>query len=253
MQLPIRAGVPGRQIWAAGRAVSGRHDDLSTGTSLYDLPHRVVLAGTYTAPWRRWTTDVSFYYVGESGTPLTYVAWGVKGKGDLNADGSNTNDPVYVPRSALDTTEIVFSGFSNAAGADNSAAAKALRVSQQQTAFDRLIDGTECLRQQRGRIMERNSCREPWSHTTIASVRQAIPVARGHTLTAQLDVFNVLNLLSSDWGRYQTADSKLLEQAGQTPGPQAQPIFRFDTARPPWLVSATESAYQLQLSLRYGF
>ena len=252
VELPLRSGVPSIQIWAAGRPVSGRHDDLSTGTSLYDLPHRVVLAGTYTAPWRAWSTDFSFYFVGESGTPVTYVAWGAGKKGDLNADGSNTNDPIYIPKSAADNGEILFSGLLDGA-ADNSPAAVALRVSQQQAALENLIEGTDCLRRQRGRIMERNSCREPWSNTTIASVRQSIPIGRGRTLTAQLDVFNVLNLIRSDWGHYHTANPALLEQVGETTGASAQPVFRYDLTRPPWLNAATESAYQLQLSLRYSF
>ena len=61
-------------------------------------------------PSPRWRTELSFYYVGESGRPFTYIAFGTVGRGDLNADGSNANDPIYVPRNALDTLEIKFSG-----------------------------------------------------------------------------------------------------------------------------------------------
>src|SRR5437773_3119594 len=101
---------------------------------------------TYAAPWRRWTTDVSMYYVGESGSPFTYVAGGV-GLGDLNADGAARNDPIYVPRSAFDTTEIMFSG----SGADTSSAAAGQRILSQQAAFEQFIATTPCLRRQRGR------------------------------------------------------------------------------------------------------
>src|SRR5205823_4107329 len=90
VQTPLRVNFPGLQNWSL-RAVSGRHDDLTPGVSLNDIPHRVVLAGTGTGPWRRWPTDLSFYYVGESGLPFTYLARGVGGRGDLNADGSNAN------------------------------------------------------------------------------------------------------------------------------------------------------------------
>ena len=252
-QSPFR-GPGGIANWQDGRTVSGRHDAVATGISLYDLPHRVVLAGTYALPWRRWTTDLSLYYVGESGSPLTYVAWGAKpGLGDLNADGFAGNDPIYIPKSAFDTTEIAFSGRSDAKGADNSPAAKAQRVVDQQTAFDRLIDGNTCLRGQRGRIMERNSCREPWGHTTILSVRQSIPLAGGHALAAQLDVFNVPNLLRRDWGQYRVARPNLLEHVGQTTGSPPQPLFRYDPTKPLWETLPTESSYQLQLSLRYSF
>lgn len=253
VQTPLRIYNPAIVNWSS-RAVSGRHDDLSPGISLNDIPHRLVLAGTVRAPWRRWSTEFSFYYMGESGGPFTYLAWGAGRRGDLNADGSNANDPVYVPRSALDTTEIRFSGQSALPGADNSAAAQAQRVSSQQGTFEQFIQGTACLRQARGRILARNSCREPWSHTTIASVRQAIPIA-GRTLEAQLDVYNVLNLLKSDWGHYRVAAPALLEHVGQTAGPPdaAQPIFRFNSTAPQWTTLPAESAFQLQLALRYRF
>ena len=253
VQTPLRTGTPGIVNWSS-RAVSGRHDDLSTGISLNDIPHRVVLAGTFEAPWSRWSTALSFYYVGESGGPFTYLAWGAGRRGDLNADGSNANDPIYVPSDEFDPNEIRFSGLSNAPSADNSAAAQAVRVSEQQVAFERFIESTACLRRQRGRILERNSCREPWSHTTILSVRQAIPIA-GHALEAGLDLFNPLNLLSRNWGLYRVAAPSLLEHVGQTPGPSeiAQPIFRFDATAPRWTTLQTESAFQLQVALRYRF
>jgi hypothetical protein len=252
-QTPLRTGTPGLVNWSS-RAVSGRHEDLSPGISLNDIPHRVVFAGTYQAPWKRWATIFSFYYVGESGGPFTYLAWGAGRRGDLNADGSNANDPIYVPRDAFDASQIAFSGRSELPDADNSAAAQAERVRQQQTAFQRFIDGEPCLRRQRGRILERNSCREPWSHTTILSVRQAVPLA-GRGFEAQLDVFNVLNLLNDGWGDYRVADPALLEHVGQESGEQdvAQSTFRFDSTRQAWITLATESAFQLQLALRYSF
>ena len=54
---------------------------------------------------------LSFYYVGESGRPFTYIAYGTSRRGDLNADGSSTNDPIYVPRDAMDPTELRVSGY----------------------------------------------------------------------------------------------------------------------------------------------
>lgn len=253
VQTPLRTGVPGIVNWSS-RAVSGRQDDLSAEISLNDVPHRMVLAGTYTAPWDRWSTVFSFFYVGESGSPFTYRAWGVGRRGDLNADGSNANDPIYVPRDVFDPDEVTFSGQSAVAGADNSPAAQAERVSRQQVAFDRLIERTPCLRRQRGHILERNSCREPWSHTTVVSLRQAIPIA-GQALEAELDLFNALNLLKGDWGLYREAAPALLEHLGHTPGPPdaSKPIFRFDATAPQWTILQTESAFQLQVALRYRF
>jgi len=102
-----------------------------------------------------------------------------------------------------------------------------------------------------GRILARNSCREPWSNTTIASVRQSIPVGT-RAAEVQLDLFNVLNLLNSAWGLKREAAPALLEHVGQTAGPvqTSHSIFRFDATAPRWKTLPTESAFQLQLALR---
>jgi hypothetical protein len=255
VQLPLRSGMPGNVNWSSGRVVSGRHEDLEAGVSLFDLPHRVVVAGTISAPWWRATADFSLYYVGESGSPFTYVAGGAGRRGDLNADGAVGNDPLYIPTSTRDPNEIQFSGVSSAPGADNTESAQASRVAAQQDAFDAFIGRTRCLRRQRGRIMERNSCREPWSHTSIASIRQAVPVGGTHAVTVHVDIFNVLNVLSGRWGAYRVASPVLLSQVGETTGSTGigQPVFLFDPTRPQWTTLATESAYQLQVGVRYSF
>ena len=252
VQTPLRINNPGLVNWSS-RAISGRHEDLSPGISLNDVPHRVVLAGTWRAPWRKWLTEISLLYVGESGSPFTFRAGGSGGRGDLNADGA-LNDPVYVPRNALNPAEILFTGVSTDPDADNSPAAEEARVLSQRVGFDRFIQGFACLRRRRGRILERNSCREPWAHSTAASLRQMIPIGN-RTLEAQLDVFNLLNLLDGDWGRRRLANPVLLEHVGQTPGAsgQPEPVFRFVESAADWTIDPAESAFQLQFGVRYRF
>lgn len=254
VQSPSRVNMTGLSMWGDARAVSRYHDDRAPGISLNDHPHRFVGAVTYTLPWGHSSTDLSFYYIAESGVPFTYLAYGVSGRGDLNADGSNANDPVYVPLDTFEESEIIFSGLSDTPGADNSAAAQVQRIAEQRAALDRFIHRSDCLRRQRGRIAERNSCREPASHTTIAGARHAFRVG-GHELEAGLDLFNVLNLINSRWGKYRVSDPRLLEHVEQTQDTpeKAQPVFRFDAGRTEWTTLTTESAFQLQLGLRYRF
>ena len=178
--------------------------------------------------------------MGESGFPFTYVDSAATSLGDLNADGTNANDPIYVPRSALNESEIAFAGTPE-------------EKLQQQRAFEGFIDGDSCLRRQRGRIMERNSCRAPWVHTTSASVRQSLPAMWGHAVSLHFEVFNLLNLIDKDWGIYQTPNAAVLQHVGQTAGPVSQPVFRFDRTRPRYTTQNIESAYQIQLGLRYSF
>jgi hypothetical protein len=161
--------------------------------------------------WRRATTSFSLYYVGESGSPFTYLAGGTGNRlGDLNADGSNSNDPIHVPRDATNPDEIRFSS------------------PAEQVAFERFIENSSCLRSQRGRILERNSCREPWSHTTIAAVRQTFPVGN-RAVEVGIDLSNVLNLLNRSWGHYRVvAVTQLLRHVGHTTDEagNTQPVFR---------------------------
>jgi carboxypeptidase family protein len=233
--------------WQFGRTLSGDQESRHLGISDFDQPHRLVIVGTYTFPWPTWSTDISLYYLGSSGVPYTYVATVDPRFGDLNADGSNVNDAIYVPASAFDTTEIRFAG-------------TPVSVDSQRQAFEQFVSGTACLRHQRGRILERNSCRTPWVHSLNVSVRQAIPVLRGHTLTAELEIFNFLNLLNRNWGLLRLPNKPflpqvgLLQQVGETPGAasQAQPLFRFD-ARPRYDSNLAASYYQIQLAARYTF
>ena len=235
--------------WRYARPVASRVDDASLTTSDYDQPIRARAWGTLHSPWQRLRTDLSFYYVGGSGFPYTYVAGGAGSRGDLNADGATGNDPIYIPHSATDTTEIRFSG-------------TATQVAAQQAAFDQFIATAPCLDRQRGRIMARNSCRTPWMNLTNLAVRQALPGAPAQAFVLELQVFNVLNLLNSRWGRVQfptgamptsTNQVALLSQVGETTGQAPQPIYRFDSTMRRYSSENFDTYYQIQLAVRYTF
>ena len=107
-------------LWANARPLSSRMEDPSLGISTFEIPHRIVLSATYAARWKGRTTDVSLFYVGESGTPFTYGdSTAGKFTGDLNADGTSADDPIYVPRDATKPAEIAvrrLAGFGRNAG-----------------------------------------------------------------------------------------------------------------------------------------
>ncbi|HEV8218152.1 MAG TPA: hypothetical protein VGP95_20020, partial [Gemmatimonadaceae bacterium] len=235
--------------WRFARPVAGRQNDLALTISDYDQPFRVRASGTLRSPWRTLGTDVSVYYVGGSGFPYTYVAGGSQGRGDLNADGAVGNDPIYIPRSASDTTEIRFTGTPE-------------QLDAQRTAFDRFVDTAPCLRNQRGRIMSRNSCRTPWMNLANLALRQTVPTRHSQALALELQVFNFLNLLNPRWGRVQfptgavpTSSNQvaLLSQVAETTGTDPQPVYRFDTTMRRYSSENYDSFYQIQLALRYIF
>jgi len=242
--------------WRNGRQLSEALEDLQTSTSVFSRPGRFLAYGTYTAPWRSVSTDVTLYYERTSGFPISYVA-----NGDLNGDGYNGNDLLYIPHDATNQSEIRIGTGVDGAFVQNVAAAQA---------FNRFIDAQPCLAEQRGHIMKRDSCRSPAQDRLDISIRQSIPQYRGHQLALQLDIFNLLNFLNKDWGQIREPtlspifpDQRALVQNGRNAGPLSQsiPTYTFD----PKLYDATTGApkpfdgrdtnriYQIQLTLKYSF
>jgi hypothetical protein len=246
--------------WRFGRAISGDQYSQNLDRSRFELPHRVVAFGTFSLSTR---TDASIIYLGRSGSNYDFVYGGSGGAGDLNADGAQGNDLIYIPADVGKDAEIRFTGVSPIPGADNSPSAQAARIAEQRSALERFITSTDCLTRQRGRIMTRNSCRSPWTNTVNLSVRQALPAIRGQSFTVQLDVFNFLNLLNADWGQQPLPPAgggsvPLLTHVGQTSGALigangSQGIFTFDPATEKYDRRHVGSAYQMQLGVRYGF
>jgi hypothetical protein len=130
----------------------------------------------------------------QSGTP-----WGPEQGGDLNGDGLSFNDrpfvfaadslPVSVPAS-ITTTE-----------------ARAAYVAEQRARYGTILRDYSCVGDFVGSIIDRNTCRQPWFNRLDMSLRNRIPTRRGQYIELSLDLFNVLNGLSSKWGRYEAVTS----------------------------------------------
>ncbi|MFL5614233.1 MAG: TonB-dependent receptor domain-containing protein [Gemmatimonadaceae bacterium] len=250
--------------WRNGREYAGLESEPTLTTSAFERRHRILAYGTYTLPWwKKWSaTDVTLYYEGTSGFPIDYVAQ----SGDLNGDGFNGNDLIYVPKNATDPNEIKI-GSQNAQGVFTQDAAAA-------AAFDKFISNNQCLNEQRGTIMKRNSCRTPWQNRMDLSLRQSLPQIRGQAFTVQLDVVNFANALGEvlqhvdgrerEWGKIYVPtisnafpQQAVLQQTARTPGPlnQSMPVFNFNTnARNRGAFSnITNLGYQMALTFRYEF
>jgi Carboxypeptidase regulatory-like domain len=230
--------------WAFGRSYAGRQDAQDLYPSKWDVPHKVVFNGTYTFKTK---TDISVFFIGESGVPFEYVYGN-----DMNGDAGTANDLVYVPKDAHDPTEIQFSQNGN------------LTPAMQQDSLEAFITSHECLNSQRGTIMQRNSCRTPWTKLVNFSARQSIPTLSGHNVILQLDVFNFLNLLNKNWGSQllgssnsptlvtrrtwvqPTAGAPLKLASGAVGVFNFTPFQQFNTKNP-------SSNYALQLQLKYTF
>jgi outer membrane receptor protein involved in Fe transport len=245
--------------WRNGAQFAGLETDLALTPSVFDRPHRVTASGTYTFPWKSAPTDFSFYYSGFTGIRYTYTA-----NGDLNGDGFNGNDPIYIPKNATDPSEIRF--------VDQGSGSSLITAAAQGQAFEKFISSSDCLNKQRGKIMDRNSCLAPWLNRVDFSLRQSLPEIGGQRLTAQLDIFNFGNFVGriigkDEWGQQQSPvlsptfpQQQALTLRGRTAGPlnQSYPTFNFNAN----LITSGEfvrqqtlasNFYQMQLTLKYSF
>lgn len=239
--------------WRFGRMNAGDQLVDNATTSSFDRTHKVTLSGTYTLPFSEdFPTDISLIYIGNSGLPFTYISGGFSGRGDLNADGIVFNDPLYVINGPNDP------GMKWSSPEDAQA-------------YDALIAAQPCLADQRGQITERNVCRNPWQNFLDMSISQGFPeFSGGQRIKLELGVYNVLNLLNSDWGVIKTAGGGVFDShaiafvSGQDDvtgdpefvylGPEANPDegitlkdALYDANGDP------RSSWQLQLQLRYEF
>jgi outer membrane receptor for ferrienterochelin and colicin len=177
-----------------GRTLTGKIDDPYTTTSLFDQPHKIVGLLTRSFEWwRDFSTDVTVFYQGVSGSAHDYTYTGSGGAGDLNADGFVGNDLIYVPKNALDPNEIQFR---------NSGTGPTLvTAAQQANAFEQLISSSPCLSKYRGQLLPRNACALPFTNQMDLTIRQALPLGRGNRVSVALDIFNFGNLLEKSWGK----------------------------------------------------
>ena len=142
--------------WRFGRMNASDQLVDNAQLSSFDRPHKVTMSGTYKLPWDNWPTQISLVYIGYSGSPYTYISGGSSGRGDLNGDGISGNDPVYV-----------ITGPNDPLMAWNDPA--------DPVAYDALISANSCFDEQRGQIMSRNSCRNPWQNFMDLSVTRDSP------------------------------------------------------------------------------
>ena len=215
--------------------VDGTLEDRRLRSSFFETPHKVALAATV-GPFRR--TQLTLLYVAASQPPFTYVV-----NGDANADGiggpgSLRNDIMYVPRDSSDITLFVRSS-----------------AVEDWSRLDAFIEQRDCLREQRGRIMARGSCRNGWLSMLNARATTLLPVARGRSdLEIMIDIINLPNLFNSRWGL----------QRGMTTGPSVSLLglagwdeakgrgkYRVPKLPNAGLVDDASSRWRVQLGARY--
>jgi hypothetical protein len=185
----MSAGSIAAGSWNGARSVFG-NNNLDLAFSDNDLRHRVIGAFSYRLEYAKtMATMVSVFIEGVNQGRFSYTY-----AQDMNGDGVNGNDLIFVPERASD---LVFRPITNSAG-------DVLFTAQQQAAaFDAYIDSDPYLTTRRGQYAERNGGLLPWLTTADLAIAQEFFINAGgkrNTLQFRADIFNFTNFLSKNWG-----------------------------------------------------
>ncbi|WP_374163461.1 TonB-dependent receptor domain-containing protein [Arcticibacter sp. MXS-1] len=192
---------PGNQassIWNTNPNV-GTSNDIEMGYSAYATPHRVVGTISYKVKYaKNFASSLSLFYQGsKNDNPYSYIV-----NGDLNGDGNNSTDLLYVPKNM---NEIIFQQLD--IQDNNKNVLYSYTPAQQAVAFEQFINNTPYLKSRRGQYAERNAAFRPWYNRVDMRFLQDFVLERGgvkHNLQFSVDVLNVPNLLNKNWGVLQS-------------------------------------------------
>jgi hypothetical protein len=119
------------------------------------------------------TSWASFFYNGQDGRPYALVF-----NGDANLDSITNNDLMFVPASA-DQVNVINGTWEQ---------------------LDAFLSNDPAASKSRGKIMERNIARAPWSNQLDFRYAVNVPTGTQAKLEFTADVTNLLNLFNKDWG-----------------------------------------------------
>lgn len=219
-------------------AITGDPRQLSTswGPSDLDFKHKLVVSSVLP---RVFGIRVGARYVASSGRPFSAIV-----NGDLNGDEATSNDLAFV----FDP--------------DNASTPAAVAASMRKVLANPNNVARKYLRENLGRIASRNGAAVPWSGRADIRAEREFATRRGQSIALSLDIFNVANLLNSEWGgEYQLP----VGISNQNPVVQRVPLLNvvgFNQATRQYTYTVNENfgvlqkggaPYQMQLALRYRY
>jgi hypothetical protein len=229
----IEAEITG-DAFAFNPALGNVNNDV-LANSRYGDQHRIVgiASKQFNYGGETWSTTISTFFEYAQGGRFNYTYGG-----DINNDGSNLNDLIYIPTQ----DEVLQMQFSGAGQAE---------------AFEQFIRQDDYLSGRRGQYAERYGALAPWRGKWDVRILQDFnfKVSDGRTNTIQfsIDVLNIGNLINSDWGLIQLPTN--VQPLGVTVDQNNVPTFTFNPELQETFVydSSLLSRWQAQFGLRYIF
>lgn len=219
----------------AGNPIVGDANADVLGFSKYGNQHRVI--GVASKKWTysndHYATTISTFFEYARGGRFNYVYGG-----DINGDGSGINDLIYIPTSG-EIGQMAFSGAGQGA------------------AFEAFIQQDDYLSGRRGQYAERYGALAPWRSRWDVKIMQDInfEISNGkmNTLQFSIDILNVGNLISSEWGLVQQPNN--IQPIGVSVDVNGDPTYTFnpDQTQTFGYDSSLASRWQMQFGVRYIF
>jgi hypothetical protein len=242
-------------MWGA-RPTSTNPNNFEAGFSNNYLPHRIVASVNYGKEFIKNTrTSFAILYEGspnniQSSLSYTYA-------GDLNNDGFNGNDLIFVPK---DASQIKLTNASAVGGV-----ADTRTQAELWSQLDAFISKNPYLSTRRGQFAERQALVLPWVHRADLNITQDVYVKykdTKHTLRFTMDLFNFTNFLNKDWGVNQVPTTITPLNFVRMDADGKTPIFSFPYLDGRNKVPFTDSfrdnvgfssRWQMQIGVRYLF
>ncbi|MBQ3688849.1 MAG: TonB-dependent receptor [Bacteroidales bacterium] len=169
-------------------------NDPELGFSAYNTPHRITAAVTYSKSYaEHWTSTVSLIYTGTSGQ-----AYSVYYSGDLNGDGQNGNDLMFIPTDEQIDKMSFLSTY-------DEKTKKGYTEEQQRANLKAWLASEDYLKDHRGEYFERYAANEKFENHFDFHFAQRFNFKVGnqtHGIELSFDVMNISNMFSAKWGRY---------------------------------------------------
>ncbi|ELR69817.1 Oar protein [Fulvivirga imtechensis AK7] len=202
--------------------------------SLYGNKHRVVGNANKTFTYGgNWSTTVSVFFEYAKGGRFSYTY-----SGDINNDGSGLNDLIYIPTDN-EIDNMAFTG-------------SAAEQAAQRSALKAFIKQDDYLNDNRGEYAEKYDALSPWYSRWDFRTLQNYKLNNGHSIEFSIDILNIGNLISSEWGVREFPTNTQPIGVSVVDG---NPTYSFDTNLTDSFTSDTslQSRWQMQFGLRYSF
>lgn len=219
-------------------------NDPELSFSAYNIPHQVKVTASYHANYGhndRWTTTVGAVYVGTSG-----AAYSIYYYGDLNGDGSNGNDLIFIP------TDAQIDGMTFKPGTGSNAS---YTPDVQKAAMKKWIASNPYMSKHRGQYFDRYAANMPFENHIDLHFGQKLNFNVGqqrHGVELVVDIINFANMLNPKWGRsYGMGINSYFSPVTYSGNGQFQFLHPNDYEM--FTYADYASRWKIQLGLRYSF